>query len=41
MIKLDIIDDNKDINSFYLRKYFYHFIIVNNQNIFDDKREIE
>lgn len=35
-----MIIDNKDNDNFYLKKSF-HFFVVNNQDIFDVKREIE
>lgn len=41
MTKLNIIVDNKNKNDFYFKKYFYQLIIVDNQNIFNSKREIE
>lgn len=36
-----MIGDNEKNNKFYLEKYFYQFVIVNNQDIFDVKGEIE
>lgn len=41
MIGLDIVDDNEYNNNFHLRKYFHQLAIVDNQDIFDDKGEIE
>lgn len=41
MIKLDTIDDNKYNNDFHLGKYFYQLIMIDNQNIFDNKGEIK
>lgn len=41
MFKLDIIDNNKYYNNFYLEKYFYQLVVVNNQDIINGKVEIE
>lgn len=41
MIELNIVDDNELNNDFHLREYFHQLMIVNNQVIFDDEREIK
>lgn len=41
MIELDIIDDNEDNNDFHLEGYFYRFVIVDNQDIFDVEAKID
>lgn len=41
MIELDIVNDTKNNDDFYLGEYFHQFIMVDNQDIFDDEEEIE
>ena len=41
MIELDTIDSNEYNNNFYLGKYFHQLVMVDNQDIFDDKGEIK
>lgn len=36
-----MIGDNKNNNDFHLKKYFHQLVTVNNQDIFNVKREIE
>lgn len=41
MIELDKIDDNEHNDDFHLGEYFHQLVMVDNQDIFDDKGEIE
>lgn len=41
MIELDIIDDNKNNNDFYLERYFHQLIMINNQDIFEGGVKID
>lgn len=41
MIKLNIIDNKENNDNFQLKKYFYQFIIIDNQDIFVVKGEFE
>ncbi len=41
MIELDILDDNEHNDDFHLEEYFHQFVMVDNQDIFDGKAEID
>lgn len=41
MFELDTIDDNKHNDNFRLEEYSHQLVIVDNQDIFDGKAEIE
>ena len=41
MTELDIIVDNEDNGNFHLEENFHQLVTVNNQDIFNIKREIE